>query len=176
MPSRVISRNALVGDAQGDVVSVVEGHVLLTIVGTMSAAEGPHPDLRCPICSHLIKVVSDRIVEHLGSTGDACESGERLAEIPRVTVSAPFECDECGQLTKSNLRTGVVHSHNLPGDTRVCSNSGRFIGPLGGSVVVRLLPEPTVLSPVPRVHGYNDEAHSSVRAVRGGLPGLGRRR
>lgn len=128
------------------------------------------------MCDRLIKVVSNRIVEHVGETGDHCASSGHLADIPHVTVSAPFECDECGQLTKSNLRTGVVHSHNLPGDTRVCSNSGQFIGPLGGSVVVRLLPEPSVPTPASRTHGYSDEAKSSVRAVRGGLPGLGRRR
>lgn len=88
------------------------------------------------------------------------------------------ECADCGATTKVNTRTGRLYSHHVPGGSTACSASGDVVTPPQGGEPPLLPPLRAVRKPpVPKSSRYvADEPSSSVRAVAGGLPSLGKRR
>lgn len=135
--------------------------------------------LRCPVCGSVTELTAGRLASHYGPDDAACPGAGHAAEVPRVSTKREYLCPECGQRTYSNLRSGIVHSHNLTGQTDVCRNSGRFLGPIGLVVDAVLVHERAApqLIPVPKERrpvNY-DRPSTSVRTVSGGLPGLGKR-
>jgi predicted RNA-binding Zn-ribbon protein involved in translation (DUF1610 family) len=135
--------------------------------------------LRCPACGSLVHLASGHLTDHDGLNGAACPGAGHAAEMPPVSTKWAYLCPECGQRTYSNLRSGIVFSHNLAGRTEVCTDSGRFLGPIGLVVDAVLLQERATQGSV-RVQKKHqpmnyDGPSTSVRTVGGGLPGLGRR-
>ena len=132
----------------------------------------------CPVCGEEASLEDEVIVDHNNLDGAACIASGRRAKTPNYPVSVLYVCDLCGQRTKSNLKTGVVHSHNLHGTVAVCANSGKFIGPVGQIVELELLPpkplEPTQSGRKVVSKGYSDRPSTSVRTISGGLPSLGK--
>lgn len=94
----------------------------------------------------------------------------------------PYECEECGAHTQASTRSGECYSHNVPGlvPVRVCSMSRVIVLPAGALVhedpYVLDPPPPPVVPRLESVRPRGDEEGLSVRAFRGGLPGLGRHR
>ena len=91
--------------------------------------------------------------------------------------SEPATCLVCEARTRYNTRTGLLYSHPRPGTTGACAAGGRAVAePEGGPPVAPPpMPPADPMRRPPRT--YTGERDSeSVRAVRGGLPGLGRRR
>lgn len=134
--------------------------------------------IECPLCEMEITLRNGKIEQHRTSGLLECAGSNKPARVPNHTYKADYECALCSQTTKSNLLTGVVYSHNLPDSTEVCSNSSRFIGPVGASVTAVLVDEQTS-SKKPRrgvnIRNYPEETGNSIRTVSGGSPGLGRR-
>lgn len=107
----------------------------------------------------------------------------RVPRTQRAPTGNPFRdlglCPVCGCTVAVSTRTGRAYSHSLPGSLNVCTGSG---APIAGSLrdehaapavppAQRYAPRPTPANVVQGdVHG------ASVRAWRGGLPGLGKRR
>jgi hypothetical protein len=89
----------------------------------------------------------------------------------------PATCERCGARTAYNRRTGRLYSHPEPGTTRACPHGGALVAAPTGEEAVIIPADPP---PAPRVVATRplrgDEESVSVRTVRGGLPGLGRRR
>ena len=139
-------------------------------------------ELACPLCGQVVMLDDAVICSH--ANGEiSCEGSGRRANVPHYEISTAYECRDCLRTTKSNLRTGIVYSHNLPNSTEVCSSSASYLGRIGLSVELVLLPpkrdtpaaqKPGASKPV-LSRGYPGESHESVRTVSGGLPGLGKR-
>ncbi|MFM9373291.1 hypothetical protein [Streptomyces sp. Da 82-17] len=91
----------------------------------------------------------------------------------------PFTCPKCGASTKANRRTGLLYSHQPPGRLVACNESGAVVVRAQGGMsasLPSLRPEPSEPSePAPR-SVVLEERSTSVRAIPGGLPSLGRRR
>jgi DNA-directed RNA polymerase subunit RPC12/RpoP len=135
--------------------------------------------LRCPVCGNLVHLPSGHLEDHDGLNGAACPAAGHAAEMPPVSTKRAYLCAECGQRTYSNLRSGIVFSHNLTGRTEVCRSSGRFLGPIGlvvEAVLVQVRATRGSLSVQKKHRSVNyDGPSTSVRTVGGGLPGHGKR-
>ncbi|EYR64881.1 hypothetical protein N866_03310 [Actinotalea ferrariae CF5-4] len=102
---------------------------------------------------------------------------------PRPAPSGnPFRdlgtCPVCDCTVAVNTRTGRAYSHALPDSTVVCTGSGALVegalredAPPAAPPAPRYAPRPAPANVVQGVGGG-----ASVRAWRGGLPGLGKRR
>jgi hypothetical protein len=86
-------------------------------------------------------------------------------------------CPGCDREIRTNRRTGLLYSHQLPDSTEVCSSSAAaLLPPEGGPPPFVLQPATPETPPVRRFRTRLRDASQSVRTVRGGLPGLGRRK
>lgn len=88
-----------------------------------------------------------------------------------------YKCAVCEADTMVNQRTGILYSHQIPGEVTACSRSGRYVTAGQGGKAFK----PPPLRPQPALAPDTnppvvDEPSTSVRTVQGGLPGLGKRR
>lgn len=92
--------------------------------------------------------------------------------------SIRYECDGCGRVTKVNVRTGRLYSHQPPGKVLACPASGSVVLPPQGGEPLSLPPLGSRQAPAypEELRRAVDEPSTSVRPVSGGLPGLGRKR
>lgn len=102
---------------------------------------------------------------------------------PREASSNPYkvkiECPACGRKTAANTRTGALYSHTEPGSTKVCPASTTIvIEPTDADTRPVLAPpiKRAPSKPAPPAVPNDDGPSVNVRALPGGLPGLGRRR
>ena len=148
----------------------------------MGNASSSWLELVCPLCGQVVMLDEAVICAHTNGETSCAGSG-RHASVPHYEFSTAYECQDCLKTTKSNLRTGIVYSHNLPNSTEVCPSSASHLGRIGLSVELVLLPpkRPAPAAPKPGAPnpilslGYPGQSHESVRTVSGGLPGLGKR-
>ena len=86
-------------------------------------------------------------------------------------------CPECRRDTRANRRTGRLYSHQLPNTTELCPGSATdVLPPEGGEAPQGLRRLEKAESPgASRSRTRLRMASTSVRTVRGGLPGLGKR-
>jgi hypothetical protein len=89
--------------------------------------------------------------------------------------SVPYQCPGCGTATRANRRTGLLYSHSLPASTRTCPESASAVLLPEGGDAPRMEREQVQPPPAPPVRLARSTS-SSVRALLGGLPTLGRRR
>lgn len=139
----------------------------------MSDLEGDVLVVLCPSCGERIVLTEGAISHHDSVDAGPCSLSGSPAWIPGDVFKVAYHCEVCKQVTKSNLRTGVIFSHNLPDSTSVCTNSGKFIGPVGATVTATLLPlkKRKKVKGAPRIDSTPRDSGSSVRTVSGGLPG-----
>lgn len=97
--------------------------------------------------------------------------------VPSNPYRMRIQCPACGRGTSFHRITGLLYSHTTPDTTDVCPASRTVVADAVDEDVV--YPEPLRYQPgeAPPDQGLRgDEPSNSVRALRGGLPGLGRRR
>lgn len=58
----------------------------------------------------------------------------------RNSDSIRYECDSCGRVTKVNVRTGRLYSHQPPGKVLACPASGSVVLPPQGGEPLSLPP------------------------------------
>lgn len=152
-------------------------------------------EVTCPLCGECIAVRDNRINDHTrpGELG-SCPGAGRPAAAPTIEASVVFGCPACGQVTHSDVTTGEVSRHFLPGTHVVCSMSSTLLGSVRVRVEAVLIPPSTPVAsnvrqvptrarkkkgkeyPLAVERDYPFDGTESVRTTSGGLPGLGKRR
>jgi hypothetical protein len=90
--------------------------------------------------------------------------------------SVPSDCPVCGTHTRANRRTGLLYSHLLPQTTQSCPGAAQpALPPEGGEAPLLQHADQDKSVTPPTVEVRVADTARSVRTVRGGLPGLGRR-
>lgn len=96
-------------------------------------------------------------------------------------ASQPYKhkapCPDCAKAVFVNERTGRLYSHQEVGSTSACSASGREVETPSVEGVDPVTPPPLrAAAAEPQPRRQQEHPSESVRTVRGGLPGLGKRR